>query len=116
MRRRYHCKRQTLHTHKQASKVKKLTAEVHFLENQNQEMKEQIAEILDGKAVKRFHNGRYSDVIHELCYSLLAKGVSTREVGPTIQKTLKMFANINLERFPKKSVASSMLVECEQVG
>ena len=47
-------------------KNKKITAEVHYLENQNQEMKEQIADILDGKAVKTFQDGRYSDIMREV--------------------------------------------------
>ena len=55
--------------------MKSLTAEVHYLENQNQVMKEQITEILNGKNVKTFHNGRYSDVVQEVCYSLVARGV-----------------------------------------
>ena len=89
---------------------------MHYLQNQNQVMKEQIAEILNEKAVKTFHNGRYSDVVREVCYSLVARGVSTRDVGPTIQKILCKFANQNLERLPKKSVVSNMLVECERLG
>ena len=71
---------------------------------------------MNGKNVKTFHNGTYSDVVREVCYSLVARGVSTRDVGPTIQKILHKFANQDLERLPKKSVVSNMLVECEQLG
>ena len=42
--------------------------------------------------------------------------MSTRDVGPKIQKILCKFANQNLERLPKKSVVSNMLVECERLG
>ena len=114
LRQRDQCKKQA-HTQDESSKVKKLTAEVHYLENQNQEMKEQIADILDGKAVKTFQDGRYSDVMCEVCYSLVAKGVSTREIGQTIQRIVKKFGHWDLERVPKKSVVSKMIAECDVV-
>ena len=103
-------------TQAESAEVKKLTTEVYYLENKNEEMKEQIADILDGKAVKTFQDGRYSNVMCEVCYSLVAKGVSTREFGNTIQKIVRKFGNCDLEQVPKKSVVSKMIAECDAVG
>ena len=97
-------------------KVQRLNDEVLYLQNENEKMKEKIEEILNGKCARTFHGGRYSDVVREVCYSLLARGVSTRDVGPIIQKILKKFAHMDIKQLPWKSVVSNMLAECEQVG
>ena len=51
-----------------------LNVEVHYLENEN-EKKKKIEEILNGKAARTFQGGRYSDVVWELCYELVARRV-----------------------------------------
>ena len=48
--------------------MQKLNDEVHYLQNENEQMKEKIKEILHGKEARTFQGGRYSDVIRELCY------------------------------------------------
>ena len=88
----------------------------YYLQNENEKMKEKIEEILNGKCARTFYGGTYSDVVREVCYSLLARGVSTRDVGPIIQKILKKFAHMDIKQLPWKSVVSNMLAECEQVG
>ena len=96
--------------------MQRLNDEVLYLQNENEKMKEKIEEILNGKSVRTFHGGRYSDVVREVCYSLLSRGVSTRDVGPIIKKILNKFAQMEIKQLPRKSVVSNMLAECEQVG
>ena len=102
--------------HEENKKVQRLNDEVLYLQNENEKMKEKIEEILNGKCARTFHGCRYNDVVREVCYSLLARGVSTRDVGPIIQKILKKFAQMDIKQLPRKSVVSNMLAECEQVG
>lgn len=96
--------------------MQKLNDEVLYLQNENEKMKEKIEEILNRKMARTFHGGRYSDVVWEVFYSMVARGVSTRDVGPIINKILNKFADMNIEQLPRKSVVSNMLIECEQVG
>ena len=43
--------------------VQKLNDELLHLENENEVIREQLAEILDGKAVSAFKDGRYYDEV-----------------------------------------------------
>ena len=82
--------------------MQRLNDELKYLGNENEIIKEQIAEILNGKGVATFHDGRYSDVVMEVCYKLLARGVSTRDMGPITNTILKKFADIDIGCLPKK--------------
>ena len=82
--------------------VQKLNDEVLHLENENEVIREQLAEILDGKEVSAFKDGQYCDEVQEVCYSLLARGVSARDVGSIIGTVLKKLGGIDIGRLPKK--------------
>ena len=82
--------------------VQKLNDEVLHLENENEVIREQLAEILDGKAVSAFKDGQHHDEVPEVCYSLLARGVSARDVESIIGTVLKKLGGMDIGRLPKK--------------
>ena len=96
--------------------VKKFSEDVHYLENENEMMWVQLEEILNEKEISTFEGGRYRDEVREVCYSLLARGVSTRDMELIIRTILKKLGNVNIGKLPKKSVVSNMMIECDQLA
>ena len=96
--------------------VKKLSEDVHYLENENEMMRVQLEEILNEREISTFEGGRYRDEVREVCYSLLARGVSTRDMESIIRTVLKKLGNVNIGKLPKKSVVSNMMIECDQLA
>ena len=96
--------------------VKKLSEDVHYLENENEMMQVQLEEILNEREISTFEGGQYRDEVREVCYSLLARGVSTRDMESIIRTVLKKLGNVDIGKLPKKSVVSNMMIECDQLA
>ena len=79
-------------------------------------MRVQLEEILNEREISTFEGGQYRDEVREVCYSLLARGVSTRDMELIIRTVLKKLGNVNIGKLPKKSVVSSMMIECDQLA
>ena len=56
--------------------IDKLTEEVHMLENENFELKEEIEEFLQDQEVKTFEGGKYSDSVCKVYQYCVAQGIS----------------------------------------
>ena len=69
--------------------VKKLSEDVHYLDNENEMMQVQLEEILNEREISTFEGGQYRDEVREVCYSLLARGVSTRDMELIIRTSSK---------------------------
>ena len=96
--------------------VKKLSEDVHYLENKSEMMRVQLEEILNEREISTFEGGQYRDEVREVCYSLLARGVSTRDMESIIRTILKKLGNVDVGKLPKKSVVSNMMIEYDQLA
>ncbi|XP_070576213.1 putative protein tag-278 [Ptychodera flava] len=85
---------------------------IYELENENQEMKEKIDELLQNEPdIKTFENGKYNDNIRQIYYDLLAHNVSIESCSAIVKSVIKNLLNVEIDRLPSKSLISMMQVE-----
>ena len=91
--------------------LRELKKKVAFLEDQNCRLEDQIDELLNEDYVKTFENGKYTKEVRQVYYELLSMNVSVRNCEKIIRTVLEKLGRRNIDRLPKKSVSSMMMVE-----
>ena len=95
----------------QNEKIIDLNESVESLENENEELREQLEELMEEQNIKFFHDGKYSKEIRLVYYDLLSLNVSVKNCEKVIKTVLERLANKNIDRLPRKSLGSMMMVE-----
>ena len=95
------------------SEIQDLKEEVRVLENENEKLKESLNQFMQDAEVTTFEDGRYSDVVRQVCHILISEGVSMSKTEKVIRTVLTKLANKNCGRLPCKSSLSNMAAECD---
>ena len=93
--------------------IEKLNDEVIELQNENADLRDQLQAFLDDDEIASFENGKYTDEVRQVYYSLIDKGLSIRNVESTIRTVLKNLAGKRIGRLPQKSLTAQMMIECQ---
>ena len=78
------------------NEIDKLGEEVHTMENENFELKEEIEEFLQDQEVKTFEGGQYNDSVHEVYQYYVAQGISCHKVEDLICKVLQKLSRTTI--------------------
>lgn len=95
----------------QKEKIGDLKEYIKYLENENAKLAEEIEEFLNQDEIKTFCNGKYNDEVRILYYELMSMNVSIHNCEKVVRSVLGRLADLKIDRLPKKSVASVMMVE-----
>ncbi|CAG2222461.1 unnamed protein product [Mytilus edulis] len=93
-----------------------LKQHVYFLENENEEMKERLEELMKNKEITTFENGKYNDTVREVYAVLLAANVGVKNVEHIVKTVLNKLGGVKIDRLPKKTFAEIMLVEAKALA
>ncbi|CAC5406236.1 unnamed protein product [Mytilus coruscus] len=93
-----------------------LKQHVYFLENENEEMKEKLEELMKNKEITTFENGKYNDTVREVYAVLLAANVGVKNVEHIVKTVLNKLGGVKIDRLPEKTFAEIMLVEAKALA
>ncbi|CAC5367583.1 unnamed protein product [Mytilus coruscus] len=93
-----------------------LKQHVYFLENENEEMKEKLEELMKNKEITTFENGKYNDTVHEVCAVLLVANVGVKNVEHIVKTVLNKLGGVKIDRLSKKTFAEIMLVDAKALA
>ena len=88
-----------------------LKKQVRQLELENEDLRCQLDDIMNNREVLSFENGKYTSDIRLTCYELLARGVSSRNVGDIIRIVLRDVGKMSVTRLPKPTLIRYLAVE-----
>ena len=93
-----------------------LKEQVNFLENENEEMRERIEELMKNQEIKTFENGKYNDTVREVYAALLSMNVGVNNVEQIVRTVLNKLCGVKIGRLPKKTFAEMMLIEAKALA
>ncbi|VDI62003.1 Hypothetical predicted protein [Mytilus galloprovincialis] len=93
-----------------------LKQQIYFLENENEEMKERLEELMKNKEITTFENGKYNDTVREVYAVLLAANVGVQNVEHIVKTVLNKLGGVKIDRLRKKTFAEIMLVEAKALA
>ena len=76
--------------------------QLRAIENENQEMRELIDELMQNKEISTFENGKYSDTVREVYAALLSANVGVKNVEFIVRTVLDKLGGVKVGRLPKK--------------
>ena len=74
----------------------KLREEMHVMENENFELKEEIEEFFQDQEVKTFEGGQYSDSVCKVYQYYVAQGICCCKVEDLIHKVLQKLSRTTI--------------------
>ena len=92
-------------------KTKELKDKLNASYEENDKLNEQIDELMTERDVQLFEDGKYKKEVRMVYYDLLGMNVSIDNCHKVVKTVLEKLANIQVDRLPKKSLASMMMVE-----
>ena len=92
-------------------KLKELKDKLNASYEENDQLNEQIDELMAERDVQLFEDGKYKKEVRMVYYDLLGMNVSIDNCHKVVKTVLEKLANIQVDRLPKKSLASMMMVE-----
>ena len=91
--------------------LRELKKKVVFLEDHHGRLKDQTDKLLNEDYVKTFENRKYTKEVRQVYYELLSMNVSVRNCEKIIKTVFENLGRRNIDRLPKTSVSSMMMVE-----
>ncbi|CAC5387840.1 unnamed protein product [Mytilus coruscus] len=93
-----------------------LKQNLRILENENEEMKEIIEELMKNKEISTYENGKYNDTVREVYAVLLSANVGVKNVEYIVCTVLNKLAGVKVGRLPKKTFSEVMLIEAKALA
>ena len=82
---------------------------IESLEDQNANLSLEFSKI--SSKIETYQKGKYTNEIRLVCYELLNKGVSTKNIPEVIKFVLKRLASLEVDRLPKPTLLKYMSTE-----
>ena len=86
-----------------------LKKSIEILKDQNANLSLEFSKI--SSKIETYQKGKYTDEIRLVCYELLNKGVSTKNIPEVIKFVLKSLASLEVDRLPKPTLLKYMSTE-----
>ena len=93
-----------------------LKQNLHVLENENEEMKEIIEELMENQEISTFEKGKYNDTVREVYAALLSANVGVKNVEHIVRTVLNKLGGVKVGRLPRKTFSEIMLIEAKALA
>jgi hypothetical protein len=84
---------------------------IEYLENENEQIKEQLEAFLASNEVAVFEGGKYTDEIRSTYMEIMSHGVASNKCNLIVQTVLQNLTNKTTERLPKHTLAAHIRAE-----
>lgn len=93
-----------------------LKQNLHVIENENEEMKEIIEELMENQEISTFEKGKYNDTVREVYAALLSANVGVKNVEHIVRTVLNKLGGVKVGRLPRKTFSEIMLIEAKALA